>query len=728
MGRGIWNSGTRTGTRSGTGTGTAFSPKLLIATIGCVAFAGAFVAACGDDGADQAGLATPEVLARTDAASAAECPNGGAVVSSGLDGDRDGELSEAEIRQRTVLCNDAPAGPLAPVVVRIVAEPAGPRCAEGGAAVQSGHDDDRDGRLDDDEVEHTDYLCDASLVTRMVAEPAGDHCVAGGLAFQIGRDRDGDGELVDAEVEWTEYECSDVLTRDVTIRSKADAAALAHLSVIHGSLAIEGNTTDGLQVLSLPRLHLLDGALTIRNNGELTKLDLPELTQLDDTLSLENNAQLQTILAPKLQYVGGTFLLYNNAALTGISMDALTRVERGFSVTNNALLPALKVPSSRVGGTVSISRNPALLTLSFLVFQGTERIEVSQNASLTSLTISARDPKTVSVSANPRLATLTLSGFSSSGIDGLGAIDVRDNLTLTTVNIYSDRVHSLVVADHPALASVSMSAVEITGNVSLYRNTAPHSLVFFGSPPDQRVHIGGSLYLSGPITDTGGFSKLDVAGDCTIEGTRHTEVNFLHRVGGDVSFAHNPLLTSIFPRFDVGGSVSLQDNDALEQTSFLGDGSTITGLAIEGNAKLVNFIYSKSWNARGSVRVIDNPKLLLLIFNATEIDRYFDVVNNPMLMGLGVANLRHVGRTMTIAGNAALPELSFPALQSVGEYIHLNGHALAAHVRMPVLTSMLGLFAADNPRLPTCEAQQLCARFPQALCQLQNNDDTATCP
>jgi hypothetical protein len=726
MGRGIWNSGTGTGT--GAGTGTTRSPKLLIATLGCVAFAGAFVAACGDDGADEAGLATPEVLARTDAASAAECPNGGAVVSSGLDVDRDGELSEAEIRQRTVLCNDAPAGPLAPVVVRIVAEPAGPHCAEGGAAVQSGHDDDRDGRLDDDEVEHTDYLCEASLVTRMRAEPAGDHCVAGGLAFQIGRDRDGDGELVDAEVEWTEYECSDVLTRDVTIRSKADAAALAHLSVIHGSLAIEGNTTDGLQVLSLPRLHLLDGALTIRNNGQLTQLDLPELTQLDDTLSLENNAQLQTISAPKLEYVGGTFLLSNNAALTGISMDALARVERGFSITNNALLSALKVPSSRISGTVNISRNPALLTLSFLVFRGAERIEVSQNASLTSLTISARDPKTVSVSANPRLATLRISAIGDFGNDRLGAVEVRDNQMLTTVTVQSKYVGSLVIADHPALASVSLLNDEITGNVSLFGNTAPHTLTFLASSSDRRTRIGGSLHLSGAITSSASFNKVDVAGNCRIADTRYAEVGFLYRVGGDVSFSHNPQLTSIFPPFDVGGDVSLNDNDALTQTSFLGDGSTITGLDIRDNAELVNFFYAGPWRARGSVRVVNNPKLRLLGFNATEIDGYLDVIDNPVLIGLDVEGLRHVGLSMTIDGNSALAQLSFPALQSVGDYIHLNDHALAAHVRLPALTYMRGLFAANNPRLPTCEAQQLCARFPQALCQLQNNDDTATCP
>src|SRR5262245_40735814 len=81
---------------------------------------------------------SPGVLVATTPASAAECPFGGAVVSSGADDDGNGVLDDDEIGSRVVVCHDAPAQPPPPTVVRLVAEPAGARCTLDGTAVQSG--------------------------------------------------------------------------------------------------------------------------------------------------------------------------------------------------------------------------------------------------------------------------------------------------------------------------------------------------------------------------------------------------------------------------------------------------------------------------------------------------------------------------------------------------------------------------------------------------------------
>jgi hypothetical protein len=132
------------------------------------------------------------VLVRTDPASASECPHGGSVVSSGIDDNHSQTLDAGEIRARTVVCDDAPVNP-PPIVTRLVAEPAGEHCAQGGTAVQSGPDRTANGRLDDDEIAHVDYVCSEALLTRLAAEPAGSDCIAGGVAFLTGRDRNGDG-------------------------------------------------------------------------------------------------------------------------------------------------------------------------------------------------------------------------------------------------------------------------------------------------------------------------------------------------------------------------------------------------------------------------------------------------------------------------------------------------------------------------------------------------------
>jgi hypothetical protein len=155
------------------------------------------VAACGDQ--VQEALSPPEVVVGMEPARAAECQFGGTVIRSGLDDNRNGTLDDDEVQARTVLCNEPPAAPPPPIVVRLAREPEGGRCAMGGTAVQSGPDRNRNERLDDDEVEHVDYVCGEALLSRIAAEPIGVRCVAGGVAFLFGRDRDHDGELDDEE-------------------------------------------------------------------------------------------------------------------------------------------------------------------------------------------------------------------------------------------------------------------------------------------------------------------------------------------------------------------------------------------------------------------------------------------------------------------------------------------------------------------------------------------------
>ena len=99
-------------------------------------------------------------------------------------------------------------------------EPPGDNCPGGGVAVASGVDDNADGTLGDDEIDHTVYICDgedgatgeggidgADSLVATASEPPGANCEFGGMRVDSGIDDDGDGVLDAEEIDATEYVC-----------------------------------------------------------------------------------------------------------------------------------------------------------------------------------------------------------------------------------------------------------------------------------------------------------------------------------------------------------------------------------------------------------------------------------------------------------------------------------------------------------------------------------------
>ncbi len=99
-------------------------------------------------------------------------------------------------------------------LLRIIDEPAGAHCANGGHAVQSGLDKNGNGILDDNEVTATAYLCTAqsgpngeSSLVRVIEERPGANCRSGGHVVQSGLDANGNGILDAGEVSSSTYLC-----------------------------------------------------------------------------------------------------------------------------------------------------------------------------------------------------------------------------------------------------------------------------------------------------------------------------------------------------------------------------------------------------------------------------------------------------------------------------------------------------------------------------------------
>lgn len=112
-----------------------------------------------------------------------------------------------------------PSGPTGPAgasaLISIVAEPAGANCANGGQKVIAGLDANGNGVLDAAEAAAgtTSYVCDGvgtSTLVRTTAEPGGANCPFGGTRLDSGLDANRDGVLQDAEVNpaATSYVCA----------------------------------------------------------------------------------------------------------------------------------------------------------------------------------------------------------------------------------------------------------------------------------------------------------------------------------------------------------------------------------------------------------------------------------------------------------------------------------------------------------------------------------------
>lgn len=675
---------------------------------------------CGDDGEADKTPPDPlpsQVLARSEAASLGECPHGGTVVIAGLDHNRNQQLDGGEEQTRTVLCNPAPAEPLPQIVLRLVTEPAGPNCSEGGTAVQSGRDQNRNGRLDDGEVEHTDYVCDAQLVTRMSTEPAGTNCVAGGIAFQIGRDRDNDGALADGEVEWTEYECSDVLTRDVTIRSAADAATLAFIRVIDGDVLVRNFTGEHL---SLPLLQHVNGSMTLEFNyviggDSLHSVQLPKLTEIDDDFTVEWNADLELLNAPELREIGGDLFISNNAALSALNgLPALHDVKGDVSILDNDVLESIELLPNPGASTAKIEG----------------QLLIKYNPLLTGISTGSYELHRVEVYSNDVLASLTLD------VTRAGLLDISNNPQLATLNLHIPFFEGALISTNPSLRVIDIRAHEIAQHLQISAHGESDSLSSlainqFYPTATEPVKIFGTLTLFAKMNAFTSDRKIRALGDCAIGGTQLTSLNAIERVDGRLLISTNPLLTSDSSPLPVKGGMAIYRNPQLRSLAFLQPNSHQTGaVEIIENAQLTDLgpVATGIQQVDGAVRIASNPLLATVpSFTVRTIAHWLHVDRNASLTSLRFPALTRVGIDIELTYNNALVDVQMPALTRAQAIEALMNPAFN-NLQIPSLAQVESVSVHNNVSFPSCSLAAVCARFPAGTCSLFANDEGATCP
>lgn len=291
--------------------------------------------ATGEDGQD--GFDT--LISATSEPAGDNCPAGGQRFNTGLDTDRDGTLSEAEVTSISYVCNGVDG---LTSLVKVSAEPAGDNCPTGGQRVESGVDLDRDGVLAPAEVQNTAYVCNGqtgsdgedgavgadghhALLT-LHSEPAGEHCPMGGHRLTYGQDLDRDGLLDSEEIQGTEYLCA-------------------------GASGADGKTT-------LVRAEVLEPGTACAFGGQLIRVGIDE--DRDGTLA-ESEVQTTTQICHGAPGADGSNGVDGSDGKDGLSSLVVTSeateaqcpaggtaIRNGFDVNGNGTLEAEEVDDTHV--------------------------------------------------------------------------------------------------------------------------------------------------------------------------------------------------------------------------------------------------------------------------------------------------------------------------------------------------------------------------------------------
>ncbi|MDA3862304.1 MAG: hypothetical protein PF689_00380 [Deltaproteobacteria bacterium] len=140
------------------------------------------------------------------------CTNGGQLIETGLDLDDNGTLDATEVTSTQTLCNGEDGHDSLLNVTEITS---GTTCLTGGQLIESGLDLDDSGTLDATEVTSTQTLCngeDGGMEEIQVSNSLwGGVCPSGGLKVETGVDADNSGILEPGEITNTQYVCNLVI-------------------------------------------------------------------------------------------------------------------------------------------------------------------------------------------------------------------------------------------------------------------------------------------------------------------------------------------------------------------------------------------------------------------------------------------------------------------------------------------------------------------------------------
>lgn len=585
---------------------------------------------------------------------------------------------------------------------RVVPEPPGAACAQGGQAVRTGLDVNGDDTLGDDEVTSTEYLCAGTVLVRTETLAPGDACPTGGQVTKAGQDLDGDGVLADAEVTRELTACTrvaPVLTRLRPVSWTPSCSSGATL--LEAGEDVDGNGTLGDAEVQASYGFCMVDSTRVRSAvhpepaggrcGQAgARVDAwPDMN--DDGQRQPDTEPLTTLTVCQPTRVhDGDYLVGSAADLA--ALQGVTRVDGDLVITSETLdvlgLPELVV----VMGVVRVTNNPRLAHVSLPHLRFARSVELQQNPALETVSIGRMGGPPVFVDEDvvvddaPKLASL----------EGLTPLNPRRHLrvlnlpqlqTLSFPHI-THLSANLTVQGNDALRSMSLPNLVFATNVWVTHNAALESLSGLATLQSADQLLIAALPALTSLSGLDGLTFLRdlIVAECA--GLKAVTIPHLTRVE-QLGIQDNPSLESVsgMPRLQVSWLMRLSGNAVLHELKDLSSISAMHTLDISRNPAL------KDLSALG--RLVRLEQL--------------GVYQNILLEDLsGLAGLQEVA-SLTVAHNPALRNLGMEALVSTTEFFDVR----------------------SNPLLPTCQAQRLADRVhtgapPSRL--IDGNDDQATCP
>ncbi|MGK3962674.1 hypothetical protein WMF38_00615 [Sorangium sp. So ce118] len=611
---------------------------------------------CGSDGPSAPDGEAGALAARVeDEPPGANCPGGGHAIHEGRDDDGDGALDPGEIDATEYVC--AEQGELPGLLTTQAEEPPGEPCPHGGTAVRSGLDLDGDGALDAAEVAETTYVCAGApteepeqapeRLVRIDEEPAGPRCLVGGAAVHSGVDDDRDGALDEEEIDDTEYVCDGSFIGDYTVNDADALLALDGIRVITGRLVIRW---DQATAVALDDLAYVGGSLQVVDPDALERLSLPALAHVGGDLSVTSAPLLRSMSLPSLWRVGGALRLWDIDQLAALSLPELTEIGGALDPLADALLiqmealADLAVPSlQRSGGRIYLD-TPALERIAFPALFEAGGIDVTDGSAAQALELPVlrevhgdlsltnvaaaqialprleATAGRLSVSFAPRAARLSLPALRAVG-DTFG---VSASAELTDLDAPLLESAPQVMIEHlPKLTSFSLPALStVQKRVSIVYN---ESLTRFSLPALRRTEWL-TVWDNPRLTGLDGLAQLE----------------------------------SVSQHIMLDGNLALEDLSGLASLAFIGGNLEIMGhhaMTRVGLSKLVKarfILIGRLGDGNDRLEVVDLPLL-------HEVDA-LGIVENERLTDLALPSLASVVGALTIAWNPAMPQCEAEAL------------------------------------------------------------------
>ena len=282
----------------------------------------------------------------------ANCATGGYKIVSGVDINNDNVLDASEIQNTKYICNGINGNNS---LAALVPEPAGPNCATGGYKVNTGIDLNNNSILDPNEVINSQYICNGlngsnSLVS-LVAEKPGPNCPSGGYKVNSGTDINKNGSLDESEIQSTNYICNGNNGLNYLISVKAE---LAGSNCIYGGYSF--NTGIDINKNGVLDVSEITGTVYICNTSSINEVRIP-LDFSANTTSVEGVSGPALPNFNKANYIGLDSIVFTSKVYTsGKGNSAIADL---INQTDNVVLDDSRLVSDKTfeQSDIQISKN-----------------------------------------------------------------------------------------------------------------------------------------------------------------------------------------------------------------------------------------------------------------------------------------------------------------------------------------------------------------------------------